>query len=82
LPAAAGYAQAVVRWNAAEMGAKADGVTDNTAILQQALDAAGKAGGGIVELPAGRFRVNGNLSIPAGVTLQGTYRVPPTWRTN
>ena len=78
LPASTGYAQSAVRWNAAELGAKADGATDNTAVLQQALDAAGKAGGGIVELPAGRFRVNGNLSIPAGVTLQGTFRVPPT----
>jgi hypothetical protein len=76
--AATCQAQATVRWNAAELGAKGDGATDNTAVLQQALDTAGKAGGGIVELPAGRFRVNGNLSIPAGVTLQGTYRVPPT----
>ena len=78
LPASSGYGQTVVRWNAAESGAKADGATDNTAVLQKALDAAGKAGGGIVELPAGRFRVNGNLSVPAGVTLQGTYRVPPS----
>jgi hypothetical protein len=66
-----------VRWNAAEMGAVADASTDNTAVLQRALDAAGKAGGGIVELPAGRYRVNGTLSVPAGVTLRGTYRVPP-----
>lgn len=70
--------QSVVRWNAAEMGAKADETTDATAAIQAALDAAGKAGGGVVELPAGRYRVNGNLAIPAGVTLQGTYRVPPT----
>jgi hypothetical protein len=66
------------RWNAVELGVKADGVTDNTEALQKALDTAGKAGGGVVELPAGRFCVKGNLSIPAGVTLQGTYRVPPT----
>ncbi|GMU22604.1 MAG: hypothetical protein AMXMBFR13_26890 [Phycisphaerae bacterium] len=66
-----------VRWNAVEMGAVADGATDNTAAIQKALDAAGKAGGGIVEVPAGRYRVNGTLSISAGVTLQGTFRVPP-----
>jgi hypothetical protein len=78
LTAASGNGQSVVRWNAAELGAVADGKTDNTAPLQKALDTAGKAGGGIVELPAGRYRVNGTLSIPAGVTLQGTYRVPPT----
>ncbi len=76
LIAATGHAQSAGHWNA--VGAVGDGATDNTQALQKALDAAGKAGGGIVDLPSGRFRVNGNLSIPAGVTLQGTYRVPPT----
>ncbi len=75
---AATFGAPPVRWNAAEMGAVADGTTDNTAVFQKALDAAGKAGGGVVEVPAGRYRVNGTLSIPQGVTLQGTYRVPPT----
>lgn len=70
--------QRPIRWNVADRGAVADGTTDNTAAFQQALDAAGKAGGGIVEAAAGRYRLNGTLSIPAGVTLQGTYRVPPT----
>jgi len=74
----AAFGQSPARWNAAEMGAKADETTDNTAALQKALDAAGKAGGGIVEVPAGRYRVNGTLSVPQGVALQGTYRVPPT----
>ena len=54
------------RWNVVETGAVADGTTDNTAAFQKALDAAGKAGGGIVEVPAGRFRVDGTLSIPRG----------------
>ena len=72
------HAQSQVRWNAVEMGALGDGVKDNTAVFQKALDAAGQAGGGIVEVPAGRFRINGTLSVPQGVTLQGTYRVPPT----
>lgn len=67
-----------LRWNAAEMGAVADERTDCTQALQEALDLAGKAGGGIVELPAGRYAVKGTLSVPAGVTLQGTYRAPPT----
>ncbi len=69
---------AVARWNAADLGAVADGSTDNTPAIQKALDAAGRAGGGVVELPAGRYRVSGTLTVPAGVTLQGTYRVPPT----
>jgi hypothetical protein len=61
-----------------EAGAKGDGEMDGTAIFQKLLDDAGKAGGGVVEVPAGRFRIAGNLSIPANVTLQGIYRVPPT----
>ena len=65
-------------WNAAQLGVQADPDVDVTASLQALLDRAGKEGGGIVELAAGRYRINGNLSIPAGVTLQGTYRVPPT----
>jgi len=67
-----------MRWNAVEFGAVADATTDATAGLQKALDAAGRVGGGIVEVPAGRYRVNGTLSVPAGVTLQGTYRLAPT----
>ncbi len=66
------------RWNAAQFGVAADENADATVALQAVLDKANRAGGGIVELPSGRYRINGNLSIPAGVTLQGTYRVPPT----
>jgi hypothetical protein len=67
-------------WDVITAGAKADGATDNTAIFQRLLDEAGKAGGGVVTVPAGSFRIAGNLSIPANVTLQGIYRVPPTVR--
>lgn len=65
-------------WNVIEAGAKPDGQTDCTAAFQKALDEAGKAGGGIVEVPAGRYRINTGLSIPHNVTLQGIFRVPPT----
>lgn len=68
-------------WNVETLGAKGDGVMDCTAIFQQALDDAGKAGGGIVNVPAGKFRINGNLFIPFGVTLQGTYRSAPLTHT-
>jgi hypothetical protein len=67
-------------WDVITAGAKPDGATDNTAIFQRLLDEAGKAGGGVVNVPAGSFRIAGNLSIPANVTLQGIYRVPPTVR--
>ncbi|GAB6012252.1 glycosyl hydrolase family 28-related protein [Viscerimonas tarda] len=49
-----------------------DGDTDNTAIIQQALNDAGANGGGIVYIPAGHFKVLGNLTVPTGVELKGT----------
>lgn len=33
-----------------------------------------------MNVPAGRYRINGNLVIPGGVTLQGTFHSPPTSR--
>jgi len=77
--AAAAYGQGPgpTRWNVAEAGAVGDGQMDCTAIFQRALDQAGGAGGGVVEVPAGRFRLNGTLSVPANVTFQGIFRVPP-----
>lgn len=65
-------------WDIVAAGARGDGETDSTAIIQRLLDDAGRAGGGVVSVPAGRFRVAGQLAIPANVTLQGIYRVPPT----
>jgi hypothetical protein len=32
----------------------------------------------VVDVPAGRYRINGNLSVPANVTLRGIYHVPPS----
>lgn len=66
------------RWNALDFGVVASETVDSTAALQRALNVAGEAGGGVVELPAGRFRFDGTLTIPTGVTLAGTYRVAPS----
>jgi Pectate lyase superfamily protein len=62
--------------NATDLGVKADGTTDDTSALQAALNEAGETGGGIVELPAGQVRLNGTLTVPSGVTLQGVWRAP------
>jgi len=62
--------------NPTDFGAKADGKTDDTAALQAALNKAGETGGGIVELPVGQFRLDGSLTIPSGVTLQGVWKTP------
>ena len=56
-------------------GAKADGVTDDTAAIQKALDQAGTTGGR-AWLPPARYLVKGSLHIPPGVTLQGVMESP------
>lgn len=68
---------AVLRWNVVAAGAVADGQTDCTPAFQKTLDEAGRAGGGVVEVPAGRYRINGNLRVPAHVTLEGVFRSAP-----
>lgn len=62
-------------FNVLDYGATGDGVTDDTASIQAALDQAAQAGG-MVELPAGAYLIRTQLSIPAGVTLQGIAQAP------
>ncbi|MEY3479363.1 MAG: hypothetical protein RIQ71_138 [Verrucomicrobiota bacterium] len=49
----------------------ADGQVDSTEAVQKALDAAGKAGGGVVKFPRGVFVLSRGLDIPMHVTLRG-----------
>lgn len=56
----------------APYNAKADGTTDNTTAIQSALNQASADGGGIVFLPPGKYKVSGDLSIPANVELKGS----------
>jgi len=58
-------------------GAVGDGRTDDTAAFQKALDAVGKAGGGVVHAPRGNYRFAGHLNIPVGVTLKGVWESVP-----
>jgi hypothetical protein len=53
----------------APYNAKGDGTTDDTAEIQAALDAAGT--GGTVYLPAGTYRLTGQLVVGSGITLLG-----------
>lgn len=53
---------------ASDFGAKADGVTVNTRILQTAIDLVSKQGGGRLVLTPGRY-VSGSLYLKSGVTL-------------
>jgi hypothetical protein len=60
----------------ADFGIVADGVTDVTDEIQRALILLSNLGGGALFLPAGQYRVGGNLNIPSGVTLRGDWRKP------
>lgn len=52
-------------------GAVGDGATNDTTAIQNALTAAGNAGGGIVLFPKGTYKTTAALTIPAGVSLLG-----------
>ncbi len=54
----------------ADFGAKGDGVADDTASISKALAAVGE-GGGVVHLPAGKYRITDSLSVPDHSTLLG-----------
>jgi polygalacturonase len=55
--------------NIKKLGAVADGKTDNAVYIQKAIDMAGKAGGGIVLIPAGTF-VTGVIHLKSNVELR------------
>ena len=57
-------------------GAVGDGVSDDTAALQAALDACAQQGGGLVFAPTGRYLIKGHLDIPDHVVLEGVWRAP------
>lgn len=62
--------------NVRDFGAKGDGITDDTAAFQKAMDSLGEAGG-IVQVPAGNYLIKGHLNVPACVTLEGVWKAPP-----
>ena len=64
-------------FNVRSFGAVGDSKTDDTAAFQRALDAAGKAGGGIVYAPRGNYFFAGNLNVPKAVTLAGIWQSVP-----
>jgi hypothetical protein len=60
-----------------DFGAKGDGKADDTVAFQKALDAAGKAGGGVVYAARGNYFFAGHLNVPSAVTLKGVWESVP-----
>ena len=57
-------------------GAKGDGATDDTAAIQNAINAAATAGGGSVLFKVARYFTTGNFTVPGGVVLSGADQGP------
>lgn len=64
--------------NVKEFGAAGDATTDDTRAFQNALDAMYKSGGGTIYAPPGRYLFRGTITIPDGVTLQGSFHCVPS----
>lgn len=54
-------------------GADRTGKTDSTAAFEKGLAAVKSQGGGILYVPAGRYLINGTLTVPTGVELRGCF---------
>ena len=61
-----------------EFGAVGDNSTDNTNAFAKALQKAFESNGGMVSVPPGLYVLEGQLTIPPGVSLTGSYRVVPS----
>ena len=59
-----------------DYGAKGDGIVDDSAAIQKALDYAAKNRGGVVHLDAAKYRIEKPVNIPEGVTLSGVWEAP------
>lgn len=63
----------IIRVNAAAFRPAADGSTDASGAIQQALDTCAELGGGTVYLPEGRYALRNSICIPSAVTLRGEW---------
>jgi len=73
----AGWLNGVNEYVYGPAGVAADGVTDDTAALQAAVTNLEAAGGGIIQLPYGRIKLTGNITMtwPGAVAEDGPGRV-------
>ncbi len=72
LPVRAQAADEICEWiSVSAFGAKGNGTNDDTAAIQNALDAAAKSGGGAIVVPRGTFVLTAPVAIGANCTLEG-----------
>jgi polygalacturonase len=70
--------QSFAWYSVKDYGAVGDGVADDTASIQGAIDACDAAGGGVVYVPAGTYLVSQlTMTGTANVQIQGTGHSPP-----
>lgn len=60
-------------YNVRDHGVVGNGTTDDTAAIQAAINAVQAAGGGVVFLPRGVYRISDALVLKTGVTLRGVH---------
>ena len=62
--------------SAKDFGATGLGKKDDSGAIGKALDACASEGGGIVNLPAGKYRLDKPITVPEGVMLSGEWEAP------
>jgi Pectate lyase superfamily protein len=65
--------QTIAAASVKQFGAAGDGVTDDTAAIQAAIDATSAAGGGMVFFPAGVYVISASINFKANVTCEGEF---------
>lgn len=70
------YSTKAVVYNVKDYGAKGNAVDDDTAAIRQALQAADGNGGGIVYLPAGKYKITGKLDVGENTEIRGAWDSP------
>ena len=65
-------------YNVRSFGATGDGATDDSDAFHAALAACSDDGGGVVIVPAGRYRITERLTVTDGVTVAGAGKSPAT----
>lgn len=63
--------QTSTQFNVKSYGAVGDGIADDTLAIQAAMDAAHAAGGGVVYLPTGTYKISASITIYNRLTIRG-----------